>query len=83
MDPAEALLPPASPGLLLLQLLQGVGAAEETRVQRKEVHAAAARLNFTDLVLTSHGTTNSKWLVGFALPFLNQAAHISDTLLGK
>lgn len=63
LNPAGALLPPASPGLLLLQVLKGVEAVEETWVQRKEVHAAAARLNFTDLVLTSHSTTNSKWLV--------------------
>lgn len=63
LNPAEALLPPASPRLLLLQFLQGVEAVEETRLQRKEVHAAATRLNFTDLVLTSQGTTNSKWLL--------------------
>lgn len=64
LNPAEALLPPASPGLLLLRVLQGLKAVEETkRVQRKKVHAAAACLNFTDLVLTSQDTTNSKWLV--------------------
>lgn len=60
---------------------EGSGGCRGDVVQRKEVHAAAAHLNFTDLVFTSHSTTNSKWLVWFALPFLNQAARISDTLL--
>lgn len=82
--PCSRKLPPASAQLLLPQVLQGAEAAEELWVQRKEVHTAAARLNFADPVLTSHSTANSKWLVWICLAFSKSGcSYLSDTLLSK
>lgn len=82
--PCSRKLPPASAWLLLPQVLQGTEAAEEMWVQRKEVHTAAARLNFADPVLTSHSTANSKWLVWICLAFSKSGcSYLSDTLLSK
>lgn len=82
--PCSRKLPPASARLLLPQVLQGAEAAEDMRVQRKEVHTAATRLNFADLVLTSHSTANSKWLVWICRAFSKSGcSYLSDTLLSK